>query len=360
MTCIFLGKYLTAQTKNINFGVNMLSGRMLKHTSKITIPTPLAQQAVELSYRKQTQGNKVWQQKFGYPEIALNLLMASNGRSELGYTFGLYPSIQFSLFKRRNTNLFGKIGGGIGYVTRFWDRIPEADTLNNIIGGRINNVSMFQLGVRYYINQHWSLQTGFDFYHASNASARQPNFGINTYGFFLGSSYHPKGYKHPFEHVQEDASLNKLRFGLRLSFAMSEDKIPNGPMYPSYHFSGFVQKFYRNKSYLTFGADASYYEKLYALFTMNGMYKNEEKQHAWRYSIYAGHEFLFGKIGFPLHLGFYLNRPIEGPRFYQKLGMNYHFYQRRSSFIKDIFVSAILKTHLVQAEQAEFGFGFFF
>ena len=52
---------LTAQTKNINFGVNMLSGRMLKHTSKITIPTPLAQQAVELSYRKQTQGNKVWQ-----------------------------------------------------------------------------------------------------------------------------------------------------------------------------------------------------------------------------------------------------------------------------------------------------------
>lgn len=349
-----------SQENNLNFGVNGLTGKMFKHTDKIHIPTPVYQQALEWSYRKQTQGNKAWQQRLGYPETSLNLLIAYNGSADLGYTFGIYPAIQFRLAGNKRFALWTKLGGGVGYVTKFWKRTPAADSVNNIIGGRINNVSMFQLGLRYHMSSLWSVQGGLHFYHASNASARQPNFGINTYGLFAGLTYHPKGYKHPFHKIKEENEKRVYSAGLRLGFSRAEDKIADGPMYSAYNISGFVQRCFRQKYQWSLGVDATYFEKLYAIYKGNGLYKGKENMQAMRYSVFLGNEFLFGKIGLPLQLGIYLNRPIQGPFIYQKLGLNYHVYQKSVSKIQDIFLFTQLKTHLVQAELAEIGIGFLF
>lgn len=165
----------------------------------------------------------------------MNTPFAFNGDIRFGYTIGLYPAIQFRLLTFSRGNIFWKFGGGIGLVSKYYNRTPSTDSMNNIVGGRVNNVSMFQAGIRYNLTANLSAQGGLFFHHASNASARQPNYGINTYGVFAGINYHPKTNTKPFSKSSETKRYNPSRIGIRLAYAMAEDKIPDGPMYPYYN-----------------------------------------------------------------------------------------------------------------------------
>ena len=75
----------------------------------------------------------------------------------------------------------------------------------------------------------------------------------------------------------------------------------------------------------------------------------------------AGNEFLLGRIGVVLQVGYYVHQAfqVQG-RFYQKLGGNFYMVQREKGFIKEAYLCAFLKTHLSVAELAEAGFGMSF
>jgi hypothetical protein len=77
--------------------------------------------------------------------------------------------------------------------------------------------------------------------------------------------------------------------------------------------------------------------------------------------VFAGNEFLLGKLGIFLQLGYYLQQsalPIAPV--YEKVGGQYYIVQKEHGPIKEFFLSAFLKTHATVAELGEIGFGFGF
>lgn len=351
--------------KNYSFGMNYMASKILIHTPKITVNAPPFSQAIELNFNKQTLGNADWQQRFGFPETGLSICLASHGSKELGYALGLYPSIQFRLIQFKNNFWYLKIGGGIGINSKHWHRTPYTDSNANIIGSTLNNFTMLQTGYRFKIHKNYTLQTGIDFYHVSNASARKPNYGINSYGVHIGLNYHPKGAVQHFHKKIFDKTYNPLHVGFQSAFSFSEDKTVDGPLYMNYNFTTYVSKMYRGKSRAMLGIEGTYNAKLYSLFKNTYQYVGKERQHAWQYAVFAAHEFVFGKIGLPLQLGVYLNRENGGQPIYQKLGLSYHFYhvkneEQGNHFVKDIYLTTQLKTHFATADFAEFGFGILF
>jgi hypothetical protein len=351
VSCFLKG---SGQPPGTGYSVQLLAGSLYKHTNKIYLHERVFPTSMEFSWQKQTQGNQLWQQRFGYPETALNILTTYNGHRALGFTLGIYPSIQFKI---RN-QFFFKMGGGMGVVTKYWQRNPASDTLNNIIGGALNNVTMFQFGYQRNLSGNWILRLGAHFHHASNASARQPNFGINTYGVFAGIKYQVAGTPQNSTSIAQPANkLNQQLIGLKWGYSLAEDKTPDGPMYPAYSMALLLQHTFRNKIRGSLGWDATYYSRLYSLYKSEHKFDGREKAKAWRNSIVLGGEFLFGKIGMPLQLGVYLDRPIAGPWVYQKLGLNYYIVQKKRF---QLFGFTQLKTHFAQAELAEFGLGICF
>jgi len=343
--------------KSVSHGLNYLGGKMIVHTPKINITAPPYSQAIEYSYCKQTKGNRAWQQRYGFPEIGINIAAADFGDQKLGRAIGLYPSIQFRLINSKQSHWYFKLGGGIGLINKSWNRTPSEDTVNNIIGSTVNNFTMIQSGYRMNLNKRWSMQAGIHFYHISNAAARHPNYGINTIGGFLGLRYHPFGIADDIKKRPLKTEKNPLNLVLKYCIAFAEARTPDGPLYPYYHVTLAGSKLYNNKNRAMLGLDATYSAELYTTFKNNYKFIGTERQNAIRYSIFGAHEFVFGKVGLPLQIGAYLNRPNGGGRFYQKLGMNYHFYHNDNNRLKDAFLITQLFTELVNAQYAEIGFG---
>lgn len=349
-----------ADLKNYSYGVNYFGGKILIHTPKIYLQPPAYSQALEFNFNKQTLGNAAWQERFGFPETGLSVCIAHHGSSQLGIAAGLYPTIQFRIINFKSGYWYWKIGGGIGINTKSWERTPAADSMNNIVGSTINNFTMIQSGFRLKIAPKWSLQTGVHFYHVSNAGARKPNFGINTMGAHIGVNYHPKGFVNHFAKAPATKRENPLNFGVQSAVSFSEDKTPDGPMYANYNITLFAGKMYRGKNRFSIGAEGTYNSKLYALFKNTYKFPGNERQHAWQYACFIANEFVFGKIGLPLQLGYYFNRPNGGEPIYQKLGINYHFYHQKNKWVKDMYLLTQLKTHYATADFAEFGLGVLF
>lgn len=357
LVMLFVQVELKAQTSTQAIGMTYLGGNIFMHTPKIHVEQPAYSQALEISYAYQTRGKKQWHQLFGFPEAALNVCLAQNGSSELGWSYGFYPSIRFKAISFKQSYVFWKIGGGIGYSTKHWERTPYQDSVNNILGSAMNNFTMIQMGYRTKITNNLSLEAGVFFHHVSNAAARSPNFGINTYGGLIGLHYHPQGFQFKYAKKEWPTSKQPIQLVSKAAISFSEEKISNGPIYAAYNFTLAGSKMIRHKSRLQLGTDLTYHAKLYALYKNNYLFPGAERRHAIRSSIFLGNEFVFGKIGLPLQLGVYLNRPIQGPKIYQKLGMNYHFYHDNQQIVKDLFLILQLKTHLAQAEYAEVGIG---
>ena len=346
----------------VSFGANYLGGKVMLHTSKIYIQAPNYSQALELSYQRQSRGYQYWHKRYGYPETSFNMALVHYGGSELGTAIGIYPAIQFSFLKTPKMNFFFRIGGGLAYATQRWNRLPYSDSMNNILGSRINNFTMIQLGGKMNITPHWSIRTGLHFFHISNAAARQPNYGINTSGFFIGGAYCPQHHSTPIASSSKGSSpYKKFTLGATASISFAEDKVADGPIYPNYTFGILSGLHWREKFRSSIGLDAAFSEKMRSFYKNNYLFPGKEKRQAWRYSVYLAHEFLWGRVGLPLQLGYYLNRPLGGEPIYQKVGLNYHFIRNLRKYkLGDAYLMLQLKTHYASAEYVEMGLGILF
>ena len=357
--CLLLSTHLQAQTRGDAWGVQYMGGRILIHTPKIHVEAPSCSWATEFSYQHQTSGKKDWHQRFGFPEASINLCYANYGDAQLGSSIAVYPAIQCKIIGNTHRYWYGKMGGGIGYANRRWQRLPAADSMNNIIGSHLNNFSMFQSGIHFTIAPRWSAQAGVQFYHLSNAASRSPNYGINTFGAHIGLQYHPNGIIDHFEKRDIPRRKNPFLLNAGSSLGFAESKTVDGPLYRIATLSLSAVKRYRNKNNIMLGCDAIYSSKTRAyIFSTNQTNRRGESLSPWQYTTYVGHEFLFGHTGFPIYAGAYLNRPVGGSKIYQRLGINYYFVQKEKGWCRAMYAQLLLKTHLIQAQYAELGLGF--
>jgi len=343
------------------FGIesNIMMGKMIRHTPKFTGPLPDHTYAFEINFIKKTWGQKDWQQRRHYPQLGIGFHYNNYNMPDVyGQTFGIFPNIQLNLITGKRVEWTLRAGMGVCYDTRPYERTPHPNTENVAIGGHWNNVSPFSTDIRWKVNHHWDLQAGINFSHVSNASFQQPNLGINSYGAHIGLRYFPVT-SEPEKIVRNLPDLkNRWLVQARYSMAFIQNSPAGGPMNMVYGGALFLSKRYlsRNKAYA--GVDYFYNSAKYAKLKSIEHFPGEEFRHSTQAAVFIGNEFLVGRLGLLFQLGYYVHKMDEqSDNIYQKLGGNFYLLQQEKGPLKELFVSAILKTHMGTAEFFEMGVG---
>jgi hypothetical protein len=213
--------------------------------------------------------------------------------------------------------------------------------------------------VRYHVSDHFEVQLGANFSHISNASYQQPNLGINLYGSHIGIRYFPVTSK-PKYIVRELKPLSNRWLGqFRLSIAFDGSNAPRGPIYPIYLATGYVSKRWISKNKFIAGLDYSYHTNIDAFLHNNPFVApGTEASQSYKSAIFAGNEFLLGRVCVVLQVGYYIHQAFQTQgKVYEKLGGNLYLVRKEHGSVKELFLCGFLKTHLSVAELAEFGFG---
>lgn len=344
----------------VGFEANIFGGKVIKHTAKFHLPVPEHSTGADLVILWKTFGRAEWQQRRGYPTLGIGFTYTNYGIDSLyGRCFSIYPNITIPLVTGKRFEWTIRIGDGAGYVTRRYDRSKPSDTINNAIGSHLNDYASFMTDVRFHANKHLDVQLGANFSHISNASYQQPNLGINMYGAHIGVRYFPVT-STPKRIVHNLKPLSNRWLGqFRLSLALDGANAPNGPAYPVYLATGYVSKRWISKNKFIAGIDYSYHTNIDAFLHNNGFVEpGTERAHSWKSAVFAGNEFLLGKVGVVLQVGYYIHQAfqIQG-KVYEKLGGNLYLVRKEHGPVKELFLCGFLKTHLSTAELAEFGFG---
>lgn len=282
-----------------------------------------------------------------------------NNKEVYGQVVGLYPLLQIPLLRLNDWEWTFRAGMGVGYVDKHYERLPRPNTENVAIGGHWNNVSPFAMDLRWRYDAHWQLQVGLDFCHVSNAAFQQPNLGINTWGLHLGARYFPvNGNPEPIvDHLPP--LPNRWSLQGRASVAFIEASQPGGPTYPVYIGAVYGSKRYWSKNKVYAGLDYYFNKAKYMYWKSKDHYPGEEGKHSEQVAAFLGNEFQLGRVGLVFQLGYYLKQmPEQNERMYQKIGGQFYFLKKEDGYPKEVFFSALLKTHMGTAELFEMGLGF--
>lgn len=359
--CFYLKMQAQDQSAWSGVGIetNLMMGKMIRHTVNFTGPLPDHTYAFDLNIVKKTYGQKDWQKRRHFPQIGIGFYYNNyNIPSVYGQTFGIFPNIQLNIIKGRKFEWTVRLGMGICYDTKPYEREPNPNLENVAIGGHWNNCSPFSTDFRWKVNSHWDLQGGINFSHVSNASFQQPNLGINVYGAHLGLRYfpvtsEPKIYTDPPPKLK-----NRWLLQARYSMAFIENSPADGPMNAVYMGALFASKRYASKNKVYVGVDYAYNAAKYASIKSIENYPGQEYKLSTQAAVFLGNEFLLGHLGVLLQAGYYLHKMDEQTDiFYEKVGGNFYVVQKEKGPLKELFFSAILKTHGTTAELFEMGIG---
>lgn len=340
--------------------VNAFDGKVIKHTKKFHLPIPDLSTGTDINFQWKTYGKKEWHQRRRYPVIGIGVTYTNYGIDSIyGRAFSIFPNILIPLITGKKIEWTIRIGDGFGYITGKYSRPVPFDTINNAIGSHANDYASFMSDVRYHINDHWDVQAGINFSHISDASFHQPNLGVNLLGTHIGVKFFPVTASP--KHIVRDLKplRNRWLFQFRLTMAKVGANAPNGPSYPVYLATAYASKRWRGKNKFFTGMDYSYHENIDAFLHNNNFVPiGSESEHSYKMGIFAGNEFLLGKLGIVIQAGYYIKQAfqVQGA-LYEKIGGNLYLVQKEHGPIKEFFLCAYLKTHLSVAELAEFGFG---
>ena len=339
--------------------VNAFAGHVIKHSVKFHLPLPKLSTGLDVNFVYRTYGKKDWEQRRHYPTIGIGVTYTNYGiDSVYGRCFSIYPNLTIPLVTGKKIEWTLRIGDGVGYVTKTYGRMPISDTMNNAIGSHINDYASFNTDIRYHANKKWDIQAGLNFSHISDASYHQPNLGINLYGEHIGIRYFPVTSSPT--HIHKELKPLKGRWLLQAkgSIAFTQIESPGGPLYPVYLASLYATKRWNSKNKLMMGIDYSYHTAIFAFERNNEANPGNEAAYAYKLGVFAGNEFLIGRLGVVLEIGYYLKQShLKQDIYYEKIGGNYYLLQKEKGAIKEFFLTGLLKTHKSVAELAEFGLG---
>ena len=363
---IFFILTATAQSPQKGAGIGMewngFAGKVFKHTQNFKAPVPTLTTGTELNIVWKTQGKEAWQQRRNYPTIGLGMYYVDYGYNAVyGKAFGIYPNVELPLLRGKKLEWVCRMGFGFSYLTKRYETAPAWDTINNAIGSHVNNFTLLSSTLRYRINEHWDVQAGFSFFHASNASLRLPNLGINTIGGQIGLRYFPVS-SQPKKIIRHLPKLkNRILWQARIGISAIEYGTKDGPLYPIYMGSLYASKRYLSKNKLFAGIDYSYHTHIYSFQVNNEINKGNEKAHSWKSSVFIGHELLIGRFGIMMQMGMYVKQAmLKLDPLYIKIGTNIYLLQKEKGILKELSYAVLLKTHQFQAEYVEMGLGWGF
>ena len=359
--CLALASYAQKFNPNEHYNPKMnisgsyYCGVIFKHSSKFIPEITERSHGFELAFSRVTKGDKDWQKKMNYPEMGAALLVIRFGDHAIfGNGFALIPYGKLWLVRRRHVDFYARIGFGLGYVTKPYDRV--GNPTNNIIGSKLNNCTQFSFGLDYKVNRELTLFTALNFTHFSNAAFQSPNLGINYVAVSTGVRYLPKATKGDYNQEPVAKPIQKNFFRFNYSMAFYENKAPGGPKYPIYVLSGAYSRATSINNRFFTGVNYAFdvgKKEILDQFVYEG-----KPIKASDFSVFVGNELYMGRVSFDALIGVYLLKAHDSKApVFAKLGFNYHAVKFGPTKEKSLFFGVHMKTHYSVAQYFDVGVG---
>jgi hypothetical protein len=347
-------------TPNLVLEGRVYYGWTLDHHIEMT-PFRRHYPAYEITLFKATYGRMRWEYMYNYPLIGLSYWYSGLGNTDaLGSAHAIFPFINFPLFDNKDFNLFFRLGVGLAYITKPYDRYENYE--NIAIGSHLNGAVNLLLEARWRMGKRLMASAGVGLMHFSNGAIKLPNYGLNIPCATVAVAYRlsrenvylrrkllPELYTFEFD------GKRYLNLDLNAAFAVKDMQATLGV---GNRF--FVATVYSNlmwpvsyKSRFGLGVDASYDssdEKILEL-------KDIEPEHQIdivKVGLNAAYELEFSRMSIMLNLGGYISGLDKSDGYvYEKLAI-------RVGITEQLFGSLTLKAHYAKADFVAFGIGYRF
>lgn len=326
------------------------SGFLVAHHSTMAHLPKSNITAFELGFHKPLSLKKAWHSWYKKPIVSFNLY-ASNlaNNAILGQAIGSYCSIGFPFARSRNHFLLGRLGAGLGYLTKHFDQ--HSNQKNVAIGTHVN--ALIQLGLRgvFQMNKSNQLIYQLDLTHFSNGAYRVPNLGLNM--FFVGL-----GFAHSFstKRITSKSGLdvfprNKYWYGNVTGIFSHKEIYPTGRVgKPVYALSISAKRIGLKKAGVEFALDVISKQILFEYKS----YVPKTQLSILQMGFYTGYILPLDQLHFILGMGVYFkDRYNPDDALYHRVGMRY-------CFKNGITLNLLLKSHWAKADYVEYGLGYNF
>lgn len=315
--------------------------------------------AFEFSVSQATYGKKQWESLYNYPVLGLTYYNAWLGNSrELGQAHALFPFISFPLAKDNKHELNFRLGAGLAYLTKKFDRLDNYKY--NAIGSHLNAAVSLMAEYRWKPLHHLQLSAGVQLMHFSNGSTKTPNFGLNIPALSAGAAFrlnkenaYIRRRMRPSLTMYEFDGREQIEIKIGTTFAYKEAGDTDGEKFRIY--SGFLTAMksldYKHKLGLCFDLSWDGSDALLVARSNTEPYHPSELT---KPGVAAAYELVLARTSFHFNLGFYVGGKdkSEGMSYY-KAGIHYLIH-------KNLFANLTLKTHFARADYVGIGLGYRF
>jgi hypothetical protein len=340
---------------------NYQLGRIIPHNSKFGATVTGYTNSAELSFYKQTLGEKAWQRKLHYPELGGAFVFVHNAnQSTFGNVYMVLAIAKFWIVRSQYVDFYIRVGTGLAFVPRHFNPISNPE--NNVIGSTVNSADQIRLGLDFKPSPQVHLTLGVNLTHYSNAATQRPNLGVNVPALSVGVRYFPKvstRFKYNRSRVPKPWKKNEVM--VKFGIAYTEMFTSGGPKY--LHYIGTINyaryTSITNKILGGLSAEFSQGEHDFALLG-DKHEKYNPTARALKLSVFAGDEILLGRVGLFFMAGAYVFNPNKVTPVYAKLGLNYYFPDFGKNNSTRFFIGTNLKTHFLIAQYYEINTGIAF
>lgn len=339
--------------ENWSAGLNAGYGKFLKHSRRQTFDVTKPAYCIAMDFMHQSSGKALWAKLNGRPRYGLGIVYVDYGAPDLiGKAIGMYPLIDVWLLRRPELAIYTRMAFGVGYLTKRYDRVTNPG--NTAIGSHFNNYTTIGLSAEYQLTPHCGIRLAGHLSHSSNGRLRVPNLGINTGIIQMGITYRVTEplLKDTFSVPSTYQYSRKALFGLRGSIGIKEASIENGPFYYVWLLTPHIIFPRNEKHQWETGAEIAYDgQDREAILNGEDYTSPSVLLKPWNVSVYGGHEFLFGRLGFitQLHLNVFpfLEKKNE---FYTLIGGKIYLKSFHKHPRNQFYTGIFLKAHYAIAQ----------
>jgi len=333
-------------------------GWTLDHHIEIT-PYKRHYLAYEASLQKATYGRTRWEYMYNYPLIGIAYWYSDLGNTKpLGAAHAVFPYINFPLLSKQGFNIYFRLGVGLGYLTRKYDRYENYENL--AIGSHLNGNVNLLFEARTRIGKRFVASGGISLVHFSNGGIKQPNYGLNMPGVNLALAYrvsrenpYLKKKLLPELYLFEFDGKRFLNLDFDIAFGMKDmqSMLGVGNQYLVTAFWGNMLWPAGYKSRAGFGFDVSYDGSDQKTLELKGK-SYEHKVQLVKTGLNAACELSFSRMAIMLNLGWQLTGLDKSDGYvYEKLAL-------RFGLTDDLYTALTLKANYGKADFITLGLGY--
>lgn len=317
--------------------------------------------AYQLLFEKKTSGKSHWHSLYHYPSICWAAGIWDLGNDEvLGNSLVIQPIFKQTIFHEKNFTLDYNVSTSLAYFTKIFSFSQNPQ--NTAVGSHLSSTSNIGVSITHTILQKWAYTAGIGLSHFSNGNTSSPNLGINIPAASLAISY-KIAERQAIPIIKDSLPIisKKIYPAIKIAYGFSEALTPNGPKYPFYSGSFFLNKNLSHWFRLRMGSELFYSQKAKeAMYDLQVNTKTLQNS-TWGLAVFAGGELLIGHLSLVMQGGPNILQPFQMKyRIYSKIGLQYYPFDTQLRPRKQIYAGVYVHAHSGEADFTEFGIGYIF